>query len=658
MRADDPWLWTTDELIAEICDSFLFFEVGCTADSVPNAAALEYFLREQRITGAIFLTTSDFPALRDKVVFSQGQRNALNSVIGFLQHRSSTYQHHIATSGTEPPDLCNAAYSSPSNVSEQVTTDDQPGQKRRKLNNITKAPASVYFRNHVATAAESTARPFSEQLPLSENQWDHLRRWQQLNGDEEVNLEDLDRSEDEEQYGLEAFAEEDPRDEQYDHEIPEELEELENSVQGRSKLSRNQIVDIINERIAHYANSWEPNKGILKADEVIYDVEKMWDEAEATGQRQQLVIKYDRELAYYRQRLDQLCDEILKVPWSSVRQVHRQCSNLEVTINSMELAEWLWSIYGLDPISDSEIEPSDLAPDAQQNQSVPTSTHRSFQARRSVQVIDRESPSESSAEAHQATRNIDNFIEPVSKPHQARSQSVYQIYALDSAVANTVELPSKSPVQSSVVGRASLLSSMKSYNDEPEKASIASVQRWSWTDLIESRDRKRIVSKTVNDMETEDRELIRTRLKLVGKSNMIKEIPACIEMLSKGGSKMPGVLPRDLPKIITFTRLFLSWWLCDNYFHRNPAQWHLEELQQCLESGSPDPSTFCDYLSTIMSTTFDKEALRHPERPSQAEIVEISDDDDNELAHGLVTRRSGIGSELTGSQQDYAIILD
>jgi hypothetical protein len=164
--------------------------------------------------------------------------------------------------------------------------------------------------------------------------------------------------------------------------------------------------------------------------------------------------------------------------------------------------------------------------------------------------------------------------------------------------------------------------------DAPEHASIASVSRWTWAQLEETQDRKRTVSRAIYELSSMDREIMRQRLQKVGRSNMVREIPACIDMLLRGDKRMPGILPQDLPKIVTFTRLFLCWWLCGNFLHKDPSGEELEELADCLRERSPDPSTFCDYVDTVLSTTFSPEALSKPTQPSQAEIIEISDDDE------------------------------
>lgn len=164
--------------------------------------------------------------------------------------------------------------------------------------------------------------------------------------------------------------------------------------------------------------------------------------------------------------------------------------------------------------------------------------------------------------------------------------------------------------------------------DAPENASIFTVSRWSWAHLEDTQDRKRVVSKAICELSSADKEVIRQRLQKVGRASMVREIPACVDMLLRGDTKMPGILPQDLPKIINFTRLFFCWWLCGNYLAKTPSEVDLAELRDCLRDSSTDPTTFCDYVGTVLNTTFSPAALHRSTQPSQNEIIIISDDDD------------------------------
>jgi hypothetical protein len=147
--------------------------------------------------------------------------------------------------------------------------------------------------------------------------------------------------------------------------------------------------------------------------------------------------------------------------------------------------------------------------------------------------------------------------------------------------------------------------------------------------LVQQSDRKRIIMKAVYEMSNTDRELLRTRITTVRKNNLLMEISQCVAMLLRGDSKMRGVLPQDLDKIVKFTKLFLSWWLADNYLHKKVEKLQLEELARCLEEKSEDPDIFYNWVNHILTNTFSKEALAKPHAPSQAEIIVISDSDDD-----------------------------
>jgi hypothetical protein len=193
-----------------------------------------------------------------------------------------------------------------------------------------------------------------------------------------------------------------------------------------------------------------------------------------------------------------------------------------------------------------------------------------------------------------------------------------------SAVSRSVEGMNGAQAAPSI----STVRSQVPFGDAPEHASIATVNRWSWSELEGTQDRKRVVSKAIYALSSTDRESIRQRLGKIGRANMIRELPACVNMLLRGENKIPGILPQDSPKIVIFTKLFLCWWFCGDYIAQEPSKQHLEELADSLREGSPDPATFCDYAATVLGTTFSRTAVNNPTQPSQAEIIEISDDDE------------------------------
>jgi hypothetical protein len=617
MPTEDPFAWTVDELVGELCDSReLYKAAGIAIVNVPDLPALEHQLQIRQITGSTLLNfdRSALVVRNELQIPHLGQRMTLMSVVELLRRRSETYQRQAVNACVGLLDVKGEA-----------------GRKRAKITHISTAPLPVTSQNVPEAAVTPTQGLFSEQPLAGVGDWDHLLRWQhEGDNDEIIDLDgDDDEPEDDEQYSLAHAAEEDQR------EVPEN--EAEEGPTNRSKLSTEQVTEIINERIEAYTNSWFVNKGIARGEELQYDPQKLWTEAETSGRRKDLVQKYEDDHAYYRQRLDRLCLEIVESPGSNIAQVRRQCSNLEVTIDSMELTGWLLDIYKLDPVETSE-EETELD---NQGTGIPSgeslrSTHRS---KLPTQIIDLGTPSESSGDDEENASSFDNMFKtatttntigarPVSLRRSATPDSVIdKTVESDSVILETVEqlepvapdqtLPMRTPI---------------THGDEPQNASITTVRRWRWADLLEHLDRKRVVSKAILEMGMDDREVIRNRIEQVGKTNLIKETKACVDMQWKGESRIQGVLPRDLPKIMTFTNLFLSWWFCQNHFTQSStvSSRGLEELKQYLEDGTAEISTFYDYVFTVMRTTFSPQAMQFPERPSQAEIIEISDDDDDD----------------------------
>lgn len=608
--AKDPWSWNVEDLVAAVCHSSLFQAAGCRLEDVPNTQTFEAQLRDQEVTGATFLTALDSHTLRSEFgIQNLGQRTALLAVIELLRQNSAAHKQHIATNGVQALDINQGGSST------NTTSANTDSRKRLKTTHITTVP------------------PHAMQDPPivdGTGQWDHLLRWEQ----EKQNTIDV--------ADLAANAEDEYEDENNGDDMEErsgsgEPEEMpaDNVVeaQSRSRLSQDQIVNIINERLDHYTNAWKPNYGVIKGDEIDYQPEIMWQVAEANGQRQALIKKYETDILYYEHRLDQLCEGIIKSPGNTADQIRYQCRNLEVTVNSLELSEWLLSIYRLDPVDDSDDSGDDEIPhsspiningeNASARGPVRTIPPRSQQR---FEVIDLGSPPESS-QGDTEDMLVDSSPPELPTVHHHTSSPDVD-HTPGSTVAETIELRAHVHPQNPQITTADTKRSRGHLGDEPQHASTASARWWKWSDLTSTRDRKRIITKALHEMSFSERETIRTRLGTVGKAEMIREIIACVRMLARNEKNMPGILPRDLPKIVILTRLFLSWWLCDRYLRIEPTELHLQDLEQRLQDGLPDLGTFWDYLNTVMTTTFSLTALQNPERPSQAEIIEISDDDE------------------------------
>ncbi|UPX12485.1 uncharacterized protein EKO05_0003030 [Ascochyta rabiei] len=502
------------------------------------------------------------------------------------------------------------------------------GRKRRRIApiNHTLAPSTAY--PQLENAEPSSAYNAPSQAPLGN--WDYLAKWQ-AEDTSIVELEDL--GEDDHYSHVDNYLSEVM--EEMDHESEDQDDSpAEDSTPRPSKLSSDRVTEIINECIEVYTNAWEPGKGETEHKYetgesealVVYDTVAMRKEAQAAGRQDVLVEKYQLEAEYYRQRLDRLCDEISKDPGDAVAGVKMKCRNLEVTVELFERANWLASIYDASSDADSGNELRDGDSVVSNNALLPaTQLFGRLQGRSSpFEVIDLGTPSDSSdPETDHEVLKDSSAMPARSNERRGHGRQTHSLVP-EPISADIVEIPS--PVASAVV--FTTMRPGTPLGSAPEHASVATVSRWSWPQLTDTQDRKRVVSKAICDLSSTQREMIRQRLQNVGRANMIREIPACVDMLLCGDARMPGVLPQDLPKIVTFTKLFLCWWFCGNYLSEDLSKLQLEKLARCLRRDSADPTTFCDYVSTVFSTTFSHAALSNPMQPSQAEIIELSDDDE------------------------------
>ncbi|USP78543.1 hypothetical protein yc1106_05817 [Curvularia clavata] len=593
--SSDPWFWSVDEVVTQLCHSFaLFLAAAQSAADIPDCPALEAELRMRNITGEALLKfdASRLVTRNELRIAHSNQRSALYAVIEVLQRRSHVYKlFRPSTSATNSIEGTRNDTTAPLNG---ITEASPVVRKQVRIKNISREPLRQ-------------AAP-TQRMPGGPDEFEHLLRWQDTAGDDEIIDFAADGSLGDDEYAdwPDVTHAEDELD------VPLDSDENENEdLPTQCGLSKKEIYAIIDERINFYMDSWRPNAGVIPGEEVDYDVNAMWDKAEASGQRQNLVQKYEAEYEYFKLRLDTMREEIRKSPGNNANQIRRQCRNLEGTVESMELAAWLRDIYKLEPVADSDDELANHSDSAVGDASTPKS-----HAVADIEVVDLDSSPEP-AEVNRSTQHATYLF---GIPIKQQTQTLTPKSRVARSIEHMVDNHHHESQHSTRI--------ISNYGDEPERASISSVRRWKWHELIEHLDRKRIVSKAIFEMDASDREAIRTRVRLIKKTSLLKELTACVNMLKKGEHQLRGILPEDMRKIANFTNLFLSWWFCKNFFEEsNASVGDFEELQSCIADESAGTTTFYDYLRTIMETTFSQQALQHPEQPSQAEIIEISDDD-------------------------------
>ncbi|KAF2254111.1 hypothetical protein BU26DRAFT_236036 [Trematosphaeria pertusa] len=612
MPLGDPWLWSVDDLVTQICYSRdLFDATGHGASQLPEPFSLETELRKQQIAGAAFLTRVDADVLQhDLHIPVPDQTSALLAIIEVLRSRSHIYKQNAATAGVRALDIRSNEQGANRSVqgSSEIAVTDASGRKRRKVNQLATIPLPRSEQGLPATSIQNTVS--SEGPSNLAGDWDYLNHWRQANDPNEI----IDLSE--------VVEEDDDIVEEVDDDEPDTVENTWTARTGR--LDRDEIVSIINERIEYYQAQWQPGKG----EDEIPDPITLWEEAEADDRRARLAEANRANAEFFEHRLDKLGDEILRSTWNAVDEVRRVCAGLETTVDLLEQAKWLVSIYELAPDADDRSNGGEGPSQKYVNEG----ESANFRPSRTTEVIDLGSDSETPEQQEQQEEEDKMFIDieattadTMAGPDGSGSAIIGDVNTPEPLVIASVE------PDNNVFSRQEDTPTKRqvAHGDNPEIASINTVAHWHWNSLIDKVDRKRIVMKVMHELAATDREMIRTRVKSVKKQNLLMEIPACIDMLLKKEKKMQGVLPRDLPKILTFTKLFLSWWLADNYFTKEATEFRLEELTEALDAGCPDPEIFYDWVCHILDNTFSKEALKSPHAPSQAEIIVISDDEDD-----------------------------
>ncbi|KAK2630254.1 hypothetical protein QTJ16_001074 [Diplocarpon rosae] len=97
-NADDPWKWSTDRLVQELCTSDRSWSPSPDLIS-PNPVLLEKALRSQKVTGKVFLNVVDNQAVRNDLgVSNMNQRMFVLSAVFEFRDRSNTWNHRDAVS--------------------------------------------------------------------------------------------------------------------------------------------------------------------------------------------------------------------------------------------------------------------------------------------------------------------------------------------------------------------------------------------------------------------------------------------------------------------------------------------------------------------------------------------------------------------------------
>jgi len=502
--------------------------------------------------------------------------------------------------------------------------------------------------------------PFQHNTPSNPNNgtgdFDYLHHWSTQEGDSVIDLtveEADDNQEVEEDAGSEDAENEDDNPPQVEPPQPGQV-----SLSTR-QIMQEEMVEIINESIETFTNNWKPGKGQNPETDPV----RLWEEAEEASQRQELVRRLQGNIKYWENRLDLLAAEICKMSTKSKDEVRKACSkSLEMTVNLIEEAKWHISIYELPPQEQSD----ECSSEKQTNESPEGQTSKPPPERQANEVPLERQITSYFGRAEQETRDFALALqlqEEEDNGHHLFQEKCRHRENISSEHANEVLVQSATPqlqqrqklidlgpepessedensgkdiilsgslsgIPSAVPMRTDpILQRSNTLGNKPEEASISTVARWDWNDLVANADRKRIVMKVLYGMEETRREELRARMATVRIHDLAIEVRACTRMLFEHTSKIQGVLPKDLSKIVTFTKIYFCWWFGQNYTEKTPSEEELNDLLNDLEAGLEDLNIFHDWVNHLLQHTFNEEALRTPHAPSQHEIIVLSDDD-------------------------------
>jgi len=99
-RYSDPWRWTTDEVVDQICRPNTLLELRPNRP-LPDATILERIIRDNDIDGSTLLLHVDTDTLRQLGIIRLGDISAITYIVAILRRRSLEYQAFVAAGQRE-----------------------------------------------------------------------------------------------------------------------------------------------------------------------------------------------------------------------------------------------------------------------------------------------------------------------------------------------------------------------------------------------------------------------------------------------------------------------------------------------------------------------------------------------------------------------------
>lgn len=170
------------------------------------------------------------------------------------------------------------------------------------------------------------------------------------------------------------------------------------------------------------------------------------------------------------------------------------------------------------------------------------------------------------------------------------------------------------------------------FSSAPEKASDNDILSWSWEELEERSDRKRLILKILRTLNSGEYSSLRSRVLAVREKDFRDEIRRSLGAIIRNATRLAGHSAEDYVLILKFARLYLCWGYCLRQYWRGDVP---EPVVSAFLAGlsAQDVDHFYQFihaafrkdLRPIPSTT-DKFKQLGPSALSQASETQINDD--------------------------------
>ncbi|KAF2841549.1 hypothetical protein M501DRAFT_928682 [Patellaria atrata CBS 101060] len=471
------------------------------------------------------------------------------------------------------------------------------------------------------------------------HEWDHLLHWADKDKDDTV---------------LPLWGESDTE-EKLSSSFWDEVEEEERGkANSRSKLlDKDSVAQIISEAVNKFITLWKASKLPVRQNQAW----AIWKKARRQKDRLMLITFARQELRRLDNRLAKLTNSILNETWNRIADVEKQCLILEETVFQREEILWkkeLWESKHPPPKPLKKVFRKKTVPrdgddgdDVDLDSEIASEPETALESDRFIHIdeidmtqlfgtnsdgaetvpegmnqeqhqdvedrmdIDIEEPNESYAP------HIEEPVEDQSNP--TASETIRQTteekgvvlscgHVIDlTADTDSSDSKTESDEHDSVaVNSKHLLAYQWSFywSKTPERCADKEVEAWSYEELQERDDRKRLVMKILRTLDEPVYILMTRRIRQIHKNDFLDEISRAFDALKNGGERITGLDDNDTTIMLRFAVLYLCWYQCSYSIWNGDPRGAQEEVKVALEQVTVDAKLFRPFYEFVRRVLF------------------------------------------------------